>query len=168
MTRAGVVAGDVAHEAHLAGLGVDLDDGDVGAERERRRRRRRSGCRSSAASPSGRGQRGEVGPRLRHRRRAGDVERAGVDVEHDVGLGGLERLRRPACLACSTSSIGGLVDGRAALLQRARAHRAAADGHEVGVAPDERRCCSIGMPVWALAIIDHDVSWPWPCGDVPV
>ncbi len=33
---AGVVAGDVADEPHLAGVGVDLDDGDVGAERERR------------------------------------------------------------------------------------------------------------------------------------
>jgi hypothetical protein len=27
---------------------------------------------------------------------------------------------------------------------------------------------SIGMPVCSLAIIDHDVSWPWPCGEVPV
>jgi hypothetical protein len=33
--RAAVVDGDVADEAHLAGLGVDLDHGDVRAERER-------------------------------------------------------------------------------------------------------------------------------------
>ena len=33
---AAVVDGDVAHQPHAAGLGVDLDDGDVRAERVRR------------------------------------------------------------------------------------------------------------------------------------
>ena len=36
------------------------------------------------------------------------------------------------------------------------------------VSPHTSVNLSIGMPVLALAIIDHAVSWPWPCGDVPV
>jgi hypothetical protein len=27
---------------------------------------------------------------------------------------------------------------------------------------------SIGMPRRSLTIIDHDVTWPWPWGEVPV
>ena len=27
---------------------------------------------------------------------------------------------------------------------------------------------SIGMPSSALASMAHTVSWPWPCGEVPV
>ena len=27
---------------------------------------------------------------------------------------------------------------------------------------------SIGMPSSSLASIAHTVSWPWPCGEVPV
>ena len=79
---------------------------------------------------------GEVGPGLGHRRRAGDVEGAVVLVEHDVGLVGLEQ-RCGQLLGLLDQLDRRLVDRGAALLQRARPHRAAALGHEVGVAPDQ-------------------------------
>ena len=80
----GVVAGHVADEAHPAGLGVDLDDGDVGAERERRHRpvERRRGGELGALFER---RRGDICPRQRHGRCAGDVEVPLCGVEDDVG-----------------------------------------------------------------------------------
>ena len=135
--RAGVVARDVADVAHPAGLGVDLDDGDVGAERERRRRRRRSGCRSSSASPSA--------SAAAAARSAHVLETAGVPATWNAPRSRSSTMSASAassavaasCLALLDQLDGGLVDGRPALLQRARAHRPAADRHEVGVAPHE-------------------------------
>ena len=140
---AGVVAGDVAEGADLAGLGVDLDDGDVGAERERRAGglRRRVSMRQQLA-----------GRRRRRRARPTSCDTAGVpatwnapsSLSSTMSASSASSSWAASFLACSTSSIGGLVDGGAALLQRARAHRAAAGRHEVGVAPDERRSCPSG------------------------
>ena len=36
------------------------------------------------------------------------------------------------------------------------------------VSPQTSVMRSIGMPVCSVVIIDQAVSWPWPCGDVPV
>ena len=60
---AGVVAGDVAEVADLAGLGVDLDDGDMGTERERGAAGVEAGLDQQLLAVGG-GDAGEVGPRL--------------------------------------------------------------------------------------------------------
>ena len=156
---------DVAEQPHLAGLGVDLDHGDVGAERERRARRGEHRGQIERVALVGRRDR-QLGPRLRDRRRAGHVERSRAVVEHDVGGVRLEQLGRH--LPRLRHQVDRrLLHGGAALLQRPRAHRAAAVGHEVGVAADDLDE-SIGMPVSSWAIIDHAVAWPWPWGEVPV
>ena len=142
---AAVVDGDVAQQRDLAGVLVDLDDGDVRAERERRL--------------------ALVEVELR-----GQPQRAVGVVDDAVGLGrgGGERRpverpcwarrRRPACrwsvsttmsptsassrcaarcLALSTSDSVARMHGRAAELQRARAAGAAAAAHQVGVDRDQ-------------------------------
>ena len=88
----GVVARDVAHEADVAGLGVDLDDGDVGAERERRDRpvERRRGGQGGAAVERCRWRRRPRRASRRACRRRGSCPTVGV--EHDVGDIGLEAL----------------------------------------------------------------------------
>ena len=129
----GVVAGHVADEAAVAGLGVDLDHGDVRAERERRRSGG-STSRSSAAAPcSGRGA-GQVGPRRRHGRRARDVERAAAVSSTTSATSASSAFGGDAARACRPARRP-LVDRGAAVLQRPRPDRAAADGHDVGVAP---------------------------------
>ena len=136
--RAGVVAGDDARTSFTAaGLGVDLDDGDVGAERERgaggveagvdRAAARRRPCDSTARS-------------------AHDFDTAGVPATWNAPTSRSSSMSASAassawaasCLAVLDELDGRLVDRGAALLQRARAHRAVADRREVGVAPDER------------------------------
>jgi hypothetical protein len=59
---AGVVAGDVAQEPDLAGLGVDLDDRDVGAEGERGPARLEVGLGGERVHALGWRGSGEVGP----------------------------------------------------------------------------------------------------------
>ena len=72
----------------LAGLGVDFDDREMGAERERRLRS------LEVAEPDQRLAvgRGDIGPTDGRKRRAGDVERAGIGVEHDVFDGSLQQV----------------------------------------------------------------------------
>ena len=36
------------------------------------------------------------------------------------------------------------------------------------VSPQTTLILSIGMPVCSLASMLQDVTWPWPCGEVPV
>ena len=38
----------------------------------------------------------------------------------------------------------------------------------MSVSPHTTSILSIGMPVCSDAIIDHAVTCPWPCGEVPV
>ena len=80
--------------------------------------------------------RGEFGPGLRNGRGAGDVERAGILVEHDVGLVCFEQVGGQF-LGLLDEFDRGLVHRRSTVLERARTHRAAAFGHEVGVAPHQ-------------------------------
>ena len=73
----------------MPGLGVDLDDGDVGAEGVGRAVGLEVGLGLEAALARGRG---HLGPRPGHRRGALHVERAVGPVEHDVGGVGLEQV----------------------------------------------------------------------------
>ena len=116
------------------GLGVDVDDGHVGAEGERRLRgaevaarprrcrRRRWRPRSSCGTPTARRRRGT-------RRLTGSSTMSSTEASSRFGgdRAGLVDHRR-----------GGLEHGRAAELQRARAEGAGAPRHEVGVAVDHR------------------------------
>ena len=133
--RPGVVDGDQPDQLRLAGLGVHLDHRHVGAERERRRR----AALKHACAPSSRSVAGQLGqrtPRLRGRRAT--CKPAELAVDDEVLRVGLEHARRPAAGPRSTSSLGGLVHRRAALLQAARAVGAAALGDQVGVAVHRR------------------------------
>jgi hypothetical protein len=135
---AGIVAGDLLEVLHLTGLGVDLDHGHVGTERE-----------GGAADRVVRGVRqafgqfgvalgghGDVGPRPGDGGSTRHVEAGRVLVEHHVGLVGLEHAG--GNLAGLVDQVGGGEEhGIAALLQRARAHRALAQRDEVGVAPHD-------------------------------
>ena len=125
---------------HLTGLDVDLDDGDVGAERERRAGRLeergmrealgqlRRRCFAATASSA------HV---LRDRRRAGDVERAVVLVEHDVGLVGLEQLGGELAWPSSTSSPAAWYTAAPPCCSEREPIVPDALRHEVGVAPDD-------------------------------
>ena len=142
---AAVVDGDVAHDARPPGVEVDLDDGDVGAERERRvalvevgagGEQPRAVAVAEHLGGASAARRRELGPRQRAGRHAGDADRAGVGVDDDVGDVGLEQVGGEP-LGLLDEQLGRLVDGRAAELQRARAAGAAAGRDEVGVAVDE-------------------------------
>ena len=85
--RARVVAGDVTQVGHLAGVGVDLDDGDMGAEGVGRARSLEGGGLDDAVVTGRGGDRRPVGA---HRGGSGDVEGPVVGVEDDVDLVGLE------------------------------------------------------------------------------
>ena len=145
--RAAVVDGDVAHDAHLARVEVDLDGGDVGPERERGvalvelalggEHAERAAV--TVAEDLGRrlgGPAGELAPRQRAGRHAGHADGRRVDVDDDVGDVGLEQVGGQP-LGLLDEGLGRLVHGRPAELQRARAAGAAALGDEVGVAVDE-------------------------------
>ena len=126
-----------AHQLDPAGLGVDLDDGDVGAERERRARGVEAGVDRQLA---------RRWPWPRTARSAHDLDTAGVPATWNAPDSMSSSMSASAASSAWAASFlaglgeldGGLVDGRAALLQRARAHRAVADGRQVGVAPHER------------------------------
>ena len=130
---AAVVDRDVPHEPHRARLGVDLDDRDVTAERERP-----VGVEVDLRLQPGRGRTGVLGrdpgdlaPRDRGRRRAGDAEPA-VFEHDDVDLGRFEQVRDEP--ACGLEHRGGrVVHGAPRELQRTRAERADAVRHAVGV-----------------------------------
>ena len=72
-----------------------------------------------------------------------------------------------SALACSTSSAAALSTAAPPCCSEREPIVPPPTGTR-SVSPHTSSIWSIGMPVWALAIIDHDVSWPWPCGDVPV
>ena len=103
--------------AHLAGVGVDLDDGDVGAERE-------GGTVLMEIELTGercaviRGAAGELGPRQCLRRHPGHADRAGGGVDHDVGDVGFEQ-PRGELLGRVDHRFGGSLHGRSTDLQRA-------------------------------------------------
>ena len=138
--RAGVVDGDEAPETGLPRLGVDLDDGHVGAERERGHGRREVGLGRqrrhrrpppASAQPTDR-------PACR-RRGSGRVS----VVEHDVGGRRLEQVGGP--LAGGVDQLGGGAgDGGAADLDRA-----GADGEAARRAPRRCRRGRPRCPRWA-------------------
>ena len=141
-------------------LGVDLDDGDVRAERE--------GGAVLAESSA----RGEVRRRARHLRpgdgrgrHAAHAELAVVG-ELDVVDGRLQQLRRP--LAGLLEHVAGRgVHGAAAELQRPRSAGAPAARHERGVGLDERDLVERDAEPVARRASRTPSAWPWPCPDVP-
>ena len=115
--RAAVVDGDVADEAGLAGLDVDLGDGDVRAEGERRPVALEHGVGGERVVVELGRPAGQLGPGERGRRYAGDAHRAGGRVDDDVGRVGLEQPRGEVLRPLDD---GGrrLVHGRTTELQR--------------------------------------------------
>ena len=108
--RSRVVAGDVTQNEDRAGLDVDLDDRDVGAERER------GSCRLEVdLGPQGGaacdGVSGQFGPASGDCRCAGDRELSGVDIEDDIGRIRLEQFGRQV-LGLDDDLLGRLPDGR--------------------------------------------------------
>ena len=114
-----------AGQSISARLGVDLDDGDVAAERERRHPPELVlGVQDVELPVRGRAH-GELGPREARLRVAGDLEAAGQRVEPDVVRARLEIVRHE--LARSGDNVGGSkLCGRATELRRLRAVRAGA------------------------------------------
>ena len=130
--RAGVVDGDVPAQPHVTRLGVDLDDGDVGAERERRHRRLEVVLGAEAA----------VG-----RRRRGRPSRGCAPACRRRGTGRSRRARRrrrgPRAVR---GPLPGGVDelgGRRGDRRAAELHRARPDGEPAGA---DRRRCRRGRP----------------------
>ena len=132
----------------LAGVGVDLDDGDVGAERERgavlvevellgERACRRLGERAA---------RGQLGPRQRRGRHAGDADRARASCRRRCRPTSASSSRRGQAAWPGRPSPRWPEHRRAAELQRARPAGAAA-ARTRSVSPSTRRIRSTGMPV---------------------
>ena len=141
---AGVVDADEPLQRHLARVGVDLDDGDVGAERERRLGGGEVGRARQRRLEAGR----QLGPRHPGRRGAGDMEPAGGGVEDDVAGRRLEvRGDELAGLGHEVPSRVG--ERRSCDLHGSGADGEAAGGNEVGVTVDdvdvgERGPCPVG------------------------
>ena len=128
--RAGVVDRDVLAQAHQAGLGVDLDDGDVRAEGNVGI----GGSKTCSAAGRRTGVLGELVPAEAVRRRAGDVEASAV--EHDVADVGLEAVRRS--LTGGVDEVGGRRgEGGTGELHRPRPDGQAAGRDGIGVAVDD-------------------------------
>ncbi len=129
--RAGIVDGHQPHESALAGLGIDLDHRELGAERERWPRRlevRGDHERFAVAARCGAGQ---LGPADGLRRCARDLQATGHRDE--ILRVGLELVGREVS-GTLEHRYRGLVHRDTGNLHRARAHRAAPGGHHVGVA----------------------------------
>ena len=171
-----VVDGDVAEQLDLAGLGVDLDDGDVGPEGERR-------------------------VALVEVELGGEADGAVVVVDHAVGHLGLRRggqlgprqrpSRAPRPRRDRPSSVrrrrprdgleqvggerAGLVEhglGRAADRRAADLQRAGPAGPAAAAAPGRCRTGRAGCPrpgcrVGRTRSWRTSVAWPWPWADVP-
>ena len=147
----GVVDRDHSSQLHRAGLGVDLDDRDVRAERERRLGGLEVGLdaqlgRAGRPRPAGAAQ---LGPRERGLRRAGDVEAAAVEVEDHVLGAGLELVGR---------QLPGLVDQRL----RGLAGRGAADLGRLGAVGAGAARDGVGVALEHRDLLDRD---PEPVGD---
>ncbi len=100
--RAAVVDGHVAQEPDLAGVGIDLDDGDVRTEREGGAVLVEVELAVELLADVG-CTRGEFAPRERLGGYARDTDRPRCGVDHDVGRVGLEQPARPAVWPWSPS-----------------------------------------------------------------
>ena len=131
--RAGIVAGDHAHEACLAGVGVDLDDRHVRAEREGRCAGEilRGGKTTGVGSVVG-----DLGPRTRHHRGARHMEDPPGQVEHDIVGVCLEQVGGEFS-GLGHDGLRRLLHRRATELQRARPEGADALRDLIGVAMDD-------------------------------
>ncbi len=153
----GVVDGDDPVDHRLARLDIHLDDGDVRAEREGRRTRIEVGV-----DPQGL-PRGQIAQRDRG---VGALDDDSAALDDEVVDARLQHVGR-TLLGQLRQLARRLVDGDAAGLQAARAHRAAPRGIR-SVSPCFTVIFSIGMSRCSLASIAQAVACPCPCGDVPV
>ena len=155
----------------LARLDVDLDDGDMRAERIGRLALVEVEFVRRARAPCPRG--------------ASPVLRRNASSAHDSAARA-RRPRRGARLRSSTMSstlassrcaaswrplrqhlFARLVERAAADLQRAGTHRSRDPRGTRPVSDWTTVTLSIGMPSSSCTIIANAVSWPWPCADVP-
>ena len=172
--RAAVVDRDVAHDPHLAGVEVDLDGGDVAAERERG---------IALVEVAGRAEHAGHAAVAGDRRRARPTRRA--SSPHDSAPAGTPATPTvPASVSTTmsaTSASSRWAARRLALSTSASVAWWTADPPTcndreppvpppVGtrsVSPSTSRMRSIGMPVWSLTIMANAVWWPWPWENVP-
>ena len=76
--------------------------------------------------------------------------------------------KRAACLrACSTSSLDAWCTAAPPCCNE-REPMVPPPVGTASVSPHTTSIMSIAIPVSSLANIDHEVTWPCPCGDVPV
>ena len=160
--RAAVVDGDVAQQSDLAGVGVDLDHGDVGTERERRVAlvevelgQPRCLARPSSSARSAQ----QLAPVERLGRHTGDADRAGRGVDDDVGDIGLEQPGSELAWPCRP----------APRWRRWTADPPSCSERDPPVPPPVRTRSvspstsvmrSTGMPVWSVTIMANAVWWP--------
>ena len=165
---AAVVHGDVAAAAATRPVSRSTSttamwapNGNVASPWSKRARRP-----ASRRRPSPRGPPGQLAPVEGGRRDAGHPDRAGVDVDHDVGDVGLEQASRQL-LGLLDERLGGPVHGRPAELQRPRTRPCRRRVGTRSVSPSTSRIRSTGMPVWSWTSMANAVWWPWPWENVP-
>ena len=171
---AAVVDRDVAEQLDAAGLAVDLDDGDVRAEREGRVAlvevelvRRAPGSMPVGRASSGPSPRAaSSAQRQRARGHAGDADRP-PSWTHDVVGVRLEQVTRRARWPSRAPPRWRGPD-------RAARRSAATASPSCRCPAGRARCrtgraarCPSGTPSSSATIIANAVSWPWPCADVP-
>ena len=110
---------------------------------------------------------GDVCPADGRRRRAGDVERAGVGVEHHVFDGGLEQVGCPFDEQRRRASPAAITIDEPATCTERDPTVSPPDGTS-SVSPWTTSTASIGTPRRSAMIIFHVVTCPCPYGVAPV
>ena len=86
------------------------------------------------------------------------VEDPATSIEDNIGLRGLQQLRRPLPTLLDDGVRGG-GDRDAGHLQRTRSSDALSGRHTIGVSVNNTNLIG-GTPRRSLAIMAHEVSWP--------
>ncbi len=159
-------------QAHGAGLGVDLDHGDVRAEGERRTwfavdalcaQARPESVLGKGGVERGLGELTERQPATGHTSQRESPSGSGFDVDRV----GFEQMRREHMRLLEHLG-GALHDRRATRLQRPRAPRARPSLHDPGVGVHDPNRPRTAIPSTDEASCAKAVSCPCPWGDVPV
>ena len=166
--RAGVVDGDEPQQLDRAGLGVDLDDGDVGAERERR------APPGTRAPPSAR--RACSSAAARAASSAHEIAACGCADDVEAAEAAVERRCRPGSPRGSRRRAASPARPRRRPRAAPPRRRSASTSSRTCRCPRRPRRCrpcgrstfSTGSPSRSAAIIANVVSWPWPCENEPV
>ena len=156
--RAAIVGGDVVDHGEFAGVGIDLDLGDM-----------RAGGKALArsivvlVSSGGRFAPFALDQRLHADRQIGAGDLVGAVLEHDVARRDLEFARRELRAFLDDLLGGGLQRGAVAD-QRARAERTGAEHFRRRGVVVAQLDLVRGMPSTSATIAGNTVSWPWPDG----